>query len=188
MKHSEIATLLPEIYQRAVADGSPLYAVLEVMESLHRPSEEILENLETWFDPYQTPDRFVTFLAHWVDLDRFFPEMGDAGQASGAHPAPVSSGLGRLRELIFAAAFLSQWRGTSLGLKRFLETATGVRGFELDEQVKGADGVVRPYHLCVRVPHAAEPYIGLVRRIVEQEKPAYVTHDIEFMQVDSGES
>ena len=39
-----------------------------------------------------------------------------------------------LRELIAAAAQLSQWRGTAQGLQRFLETATGIEGFELDEE------------------------------------------------------
>ena len=188
MRAEDIARLLPEVFQRTLAPGSPLDALLQFMESLHRPSEQTLAHLDETFDPYRTPDRFVPFLAHWVDLERFFSEKHEASSEPQSSPAPISSGLGRLRNLIVAAVHLSQWRGTAQGLKQFLETATGVQGFELDEQVLGADGSPRPYHVRVCVPKAAAEHEGLIRRIVEQEKPAYVTYEIELMQSDSGES
>jgi phage tail-like protein len=187
MKSDEIARLLPEVYQRTCDSGTPLYALLRVMESLHGPTEEILAHLEETFDPYRTPERFVPFLAHWVDLDRFFSEAHGLTDDPEACPAPISSGTGRLRELIAAAVHLSQWRGTSRGLKRFLEAATGVQGFDLDEEVPGSDGLPRPYHLRVSVPRGAARHGGLIKRIVEQEKPAYVTFEIEFTGNRSGE-
>jgi hypothetical protein len=88
--------------------------------------------------------------------------------------------LGRLRELIAQAAFLSQWRGTSRGLLRFLEAATGVQGFAIDEQVPGPDGLPRPFHLRVRAPQTTKPYSVLIERIIEIEKPAYVTYELAF--------
>jgi len=188
MKADEIARLLPEVYQRTLAPGSPLDAVMQVMESLHRPTEETLANLQDTFDPYRTPERCVPFLAHWVDLDRFFSDTLGAPDQSHTVSAPISSGMGRLRELIAAAVHLSQWRGTSKGLQQFLETATGVPGFELDDEVPGNDGLPRPYHVRVRVPQAAVRHAALIKRIVEQEKPAYVTFEIEFTERGSGDS
>jgi P2-related tail formation protein len=149
---------------------------------LHAPSEEILDNLAAFFNPYQTPDDFVPYLASWVDLARLlFPapvrQEGLPGSATLAH---YPAGLGRLRELIAAAAELSQWRGTRQGLVRFLEIATGVAGFTIQEQVLDAQGEVRPFHLQVHAPAAAHPVAALVERIVELEKPAYMTAEVLF--------
>src|SRR5207245_9434860 len=85
------------------------------------PAEAILKDIARCFDPYETPDRFVPYLAAWVDLERLLYETPYARR-----PSPWPSGNGRLRELIAAAAYLSEWRGTSKGLLRFLEVATGM--------------------------------------------------------------
>jgi hypothetical protein len=60
----------------------------------------------------------------------------------------------------------------------FLETATGVLGFEIEENSPDADGQQRAFHITVRVPAKAKPYLPLIRQIVEAEKPAYVTYDL----------
>lgn len=180
MKQSEIAQLLPGIFQRTLRAGSPLSALLGVMEGLHAPSEAVLEHIHTVFDPYTTPDQFVPFLAGWLDLEQLLIQSAGATTAQNAPPFP--SGLGRLRELIAAAADLSQWRGTARGLLKFLETATGQQGFEIDERVPDAHGQTRPFHLRVRAPKDTEPYQVLIKRIIELEKPAYVTYELEFIQ------
>jgi len=84
----------------------------------------------------------------------------------------------RLRELIAAAAFLSRWRGTALGLQRFLATATGVQGFEIDE--RDANGQPRPFYALIRAPKETEPYRVLLERIIELAKPAYVKCELIF--------
>jgi phage tail-like protein len=177
MKRSEIEQLLPEVFQRAIVPGHPLAALLDTMEALHMPSESILGAIDRYFNPYQAPDAFVPFLASWLDLDRILaraPAQLDAESAQALLP----SGLGRLRELTAEAAYLSKWRGTAQGIIRFLEVATGVRGFAIDEQVAGADGRPRPFHIVVSVPAEAQAYTSVVTRIVEQEKPAYVTYEL----------
>ena len=88
MKQAEIKQLLPEIFQRAVHPGNPLFAVLSVMEVLQAPSENILQNLETHFDPRRSPDRFVAYLASWVDLDRL---LSTAPVPTSARPDPASA-------------------------------------------------------------------------------------------------
>jgi len=180
MKRREIERLLPEVFQRTLRVGEPLAAIVELMESLHAPDEELLNTVDTCFNAYQAPDRFVPFLAKWVDLDRFFQPLPPGVPPEDWPSQLFPTGLGRLRELIVAATFLSQWRGTAHGLSSFLETATGVKGFEIDQDVFGADGLPRPFHVRVCVPKEAERHRALVERIIAQEKPAYVTHELQI--------
>lgn len=180
MKSNEIERLLPQVYQSALRPQTPLSALLNVMEALHEPAEELIAQVETTFSPYRMPERFVPYLARWVDLDRFFPAAGDTAAGAAAGADVLSTGNGRLRELIAVAAYLSQWRGTLQGLCLFLETATGSSGFELDEHVEDANGMPRPYHIHVKAPQSCARDRSLIERIIDQEKPAYVTYDLEF--------
>lgn len=181
MKRNEIDNLLPAVFQRTIRPGNPLAALLEVMEALHAPSEGILERLDAFFAPYRTPDRFVPYLARWVDMEWLLADGPQGfGPGFGLDAPSFPSGVGRLRELITAAAFLSKWRGTARGLLRFLEMATGARGFEIHEHVPGPDGKPRPFHLLIRAPAETAAYRALLERIVEMEKPAYTTYEIEF--------
>lgn len=178
MKQSEIARLLPDIFQRTLREGNPLLLLLAIMEQFHAPAEEVLTEFERYFDPYRTPDAFVPFLASWVDLAALLRAQAETSTTV----EPFPPGLGRLRELIAAAAYLSQWRGTRAGLIRFLTTATGLTGFAIDEQVVGPEGQVIPFHIQVVAPAAAEPHRSLLARIIEIEKPAHVTYDLIFTE------
>ncbi len=178
MKQNEIEILLPSVFQRTVHTGSPLDALLSVMEALHAHPEIVLENLDAYFDPYRCPDAFVPYLASWVDLERYLPNL--LQNKATLNDVIFPSGLGRLRELILSAVFLSKWRGTTRGLKAFLEIATGVQGFAIDEQVFDANGTPLPFQVRVRAPAAAQLYDALIQRIIELEKPAYVTCKVQY--------
>lgn len=171
MKRNEIARLLPGIFQRTLGTGGPLDVLLEVMDTLHAPSEEVLAQLPALFDPLRTPERFVPFLAWWVDLG-----------------VPVTTGLGRMRELVASAVELSRWRGTARGLLLFLRTATGVEHFVIEDRVPGPEGRPRPFHLRVRAPAELTAHRALVQAIIEREKPAYVTYELLFEQPQPGEN
>jgi phage tail-like protein len=177
MQAEAIQSLLPTVFQRTATEGSPLAALLDIMETLHAPSEETLERFADHLSPYRTPDRFVAYLACWVGLERI---LTDHPEDYARSLPPFPSGTGRLRELIATAAWHARWRGTARGLIHFLETATGVAGFTVDEQVPGEDGQVRAFHIRVVAPPAVRPLEGLVRRIVESEKPAYVTAELAY--------
>ena len=184
MTRFEIANLLPGVYQRTLGRDGPLDALLAVMEDLHAPAEAALDRLDAAFDPRRTEDRFVPFLARWVDMDRLFNQPGGE-QNTPAGARLLSGGLGRLRELTAAAAFLSQWRGTAVGLRRFLETATGERGFIIDEAVPGETGRPTPFHIRITAPAAAARQRALIQWIIDSEKPAYVTCELCFEEEDA---
>jgi phage tail-like protein len=179
MRHSEIERLLPRVFQRAKPPGSPLAALLDVMEALHEPAEAILAELVGCFDPRRADERFLTMLAHWVNLDRLYPasESNEPGPDWRTRAAPLPPG--RLRELIATAPRLAQLRGTARGLEIFLEIAIGMP-FTLDEAVTTESGAVVPFHVRITAPAQAQPQHELIARIIELEKPAYVTFDLVF--------
>lgn len=180
MNRSEIEQLLPEIFQRAAVPGTLLFALLELMAILQAPSERILDEVDHYLDPFDAPDVFVPYLASWLDLERVFggvPAQYDLETVQALFPG----GLNQLRNLTAEAVFLARWRGTKTGLTRFLEVATGMRGFDVSEQTYDLYGNPIPFHILVRAPRAAEAYAPLLIRIVEQEKPAYVTYELTYI-------
>lgn len=178
MKASQIKRLLPSTFQGAWTPGSPLAAIFALMEDHHTPAEAVLSHLNTFFDPRRTPDAFVPYLASWVDLEMLL-DLSHAEEGS-APTHSLSTGVGRLRELVANAAKLSHLRGTRTGMRLFLETATGATGFEIDEAVKGTDGKIKPFHLLISAPGEVASHRGLIQRIIELEKPAYVTYELVF--------
>jgi phage tail-like protein len=178
MKRSAIRHLLPGIFQRTIHESSPLDAILQVMEQLHAPSEAILRNVSATYNPLTTPDRFVPFLARWVDLDWLFEPFVDERRSSVF--LAFTAGLGRLRELVSAGSSLAHMRGTVQGLLLFLKTATGTANFEIEERVLDPNGLPRPYHIRIHAPAASTAHRALIERIIESEKPAYVTYELEF--------
>jgi phage tail-like protein len=177
MKPSEIERLLPEVMRPGAAEGAPLAALLQVMAALQAPNEELLATLDRVFDPARTDDAFVPLLARWVDMDRL--------TASTAGGEPLSSGLGRLRELVRRAAWLSQWRGTRQGLTDFLATAVGLPGFDVQEDVRDESGRPRPFHIRVVAPADALAHRTLIERIIALEKPAYLTCELVFAPAEA---
>ncbi|WP_347329662.1 phage tail protein [Marinimicrobium locisalis] len=177
MQRQAIEQLLPSIY-RAPGPGTPLDAVLEIAAALPQPVEELLGSVDDLFDPLRAPEELVPYLARWVDLDRFLVTGGGEGART-----VMPSGLGRLRELCACAAELSRLRGTRQGLQRFLEVATGVNGFRIEEN-SDADGREKPFHLRLVAPEAAREYEALIHAIVAFEKPAHVSYTPEELRFE----
>ena len=181
MKPAEIELLLPGIFRRVARDGNPIMvALLSAMESMHERPESVLRDLEVFFDPRRAPDPFVPFLGQWVDLARFYEALGRTRRAGAVDREPITPGTGRLRELIAHAAYLSRWRGTARGMRAFLEIATGFIGFEIVENPVDPHGRAREFHFSVRVPSGAEVHAELIGQIIQAEKPAYTTYDVEY--------
>jgi phage tail-like protein len=174
LQPAEIERLLPDIIARTVRPGNPLGALLDVMADLLSPSEDVLGQLDRYFDPYRTPERMVPYLAGWVDVAWLIAGSSDA------RPALYAPGSGWLREVVATAVDLSQWRGTAAGLVRFLETATGVAGFVVQDQSTPPEATLKPFHIRVVAPAAARPFQPVIERIVATQKPAYVTSELVF--------
>ncbi len=177
MRRTEIAQLLPTIFQQTLQDGSILWVILEVMEAMHAPSEAALTQLDAFFDPRRTPATWLPYLAYWLNLDRLFNPSATSGDS-----APLlSTGTGPLRELMAQAAYLSNWRGTAQGLIVFLETATNTKGFGVEELVFNPEhNQLCPFHIKVVAPSSTQAHQVLIERIINSEKPAHVTYELVF--------
>jgi phage tail-like protein len=171
MNRAEIERLLPGNYRRAAVPDRPLDALLNLMERLHEPSEQVLARLDSYFDPHRTPDRFVPYVARWVDLGPLLDALVQVGE----HGPDFPTGVGRLRELILLSAIFWKWRGTRRGLLAFLSAATGDDRTTIVEQPDG-----RAFHLRFQIPKALERQRPLIEQIVRLEKPAYVTYELTF--------
>lgn len=118
----------------------------------------------------------LALLAHWVNLGPLLTRYNEGDDT--VHS--LSSGIGQLRELTAAASELSRWRGTAIGLQRFLITATGIPGFAIDEDVTVPNSANRPFHIRITALRSAARHRTLIQRIIEREKPAYVTYELTF--------
>lgn len=171
MDSKQIARLLPGVVQRTLppdlnAANSPLAALLTLMTALHQNPEDVLSQLERYLDAATAPEDWVYYLASWFDLEPLFVESSLRSEYV------FSAGMGRLRELILAAVSLVNERGTYRGLRRFLQIAIGHEAFNVTEDA------ALPFHIRVHYPRAAASHLALIRRIVELEKPAYVTYEL----------
>ena len=168
--------LLPAVYQRTLQDpklpNRILLALLDVITELQSPDQEMLAELDTYFDRYQAPDAFVPLLACWLDLDWLYTHL-PARLDEAALPENSHLEIGRLRELIAAATRFARLRGTAQGLLDFMETATGVHGLAVNDHVPG-----RSFHLQVWVPPQGEPQRALLARMLRVLKPAYTTAEL----------
>ena len=167
MRADRVALLLPEVIRRGAGPGTPLSALLDVMESMHQPAEAALLGLPAMLDPQATRDDFVPFLAGWVGLDDVIPDG-----------AEFEAGSGRLRQLVATSAARARRRGTLDGLRETLAIATGRIDITVDDMVVGPGGGVLPFHVDVVVPAGAVALLDLVKRLVEHEKPAFVTASV----------
>lgn len=170
MRSPAIKRLLPAAFQDAADEGTVLAALLDAMEVLQAPDEELIGNFDAQFTPYTARDDFLAFLARWVTLDYLVGvRRPDATDTVLVPPT-------QMRNLIASAATLAQLRGTAAGLRRFLEVATGVAGFEIIETPD------QPFHFSVRIPADASAYAGVVQHIVNHEKPAAMTADLQLTE------
>lgn len=171
MTPADVARLLPHVYRAGLVPGSPLLALCSLMARYATPVEEGLVQLDRTFAPYLAPEAFVPYLARWVDMEQALTTKlrGPDGELE-----TLSSGHGRLRELVAQAAELSRLRGTGEGMRRILEIATGCRGFAIVETED------RPFHFHIEAPPEAERHRLLVDHVAALEKPAYVTYSVSY--------
>ncbi len=164
MDAGRLALLLPEIYQRAAGPGTPLAAVLDVMADQHAPVEDVIEGFPGMLDPWRAPDPFIPYLAGWVGLDGWLTRDGD-----------FEAGIDTLRAVVAAAPELRRHRGTTEGLSLALSLALDGAPVRVDD---GTTEMTDPFVVKVTLPPGTEPVLGMVRRIVREEKAAHCVVEI----------
>lgn len=176
---------LPEIYREVDFIGR----FLKIFEQTFEPTVQALDAMWAYLDPLMTPEAIVPFLAHWV----------------GWQLNPALS-LNRQRYLIRQAMEIYRWRGTRRGLRFYLHLFTDLpldedlpeeekhisiremftEGFMMGNTKLGESAFVgggQPYHFTVvlRTDSTMEIDEKLVREIIEQEKPAFCTYQLDII-------
>ncbi|MEM9004232.1 MAG: phage tail protein [Cyanobacteria bacterium P01_F01_bin.86] len=178
---------LPKIYRSDFMER-----FIAIFEQVFAPTVQTTDTLWAYLDPLTAPKALIPFLAQWVNW-------------------PLNSNwpLRRQRKLIKHAVELYQWRGTARGLELMLSLHTGLpvqplapedgRAIEIREShengfVLGQTslnqsprlGGGKPYFFTVTLRPATSAAAreideALVRRVIEQEKPAFCSYHLEIV-------
>ena len=180
---SAYTALLPIVYQEV----DYIHRLIEIFEQAFDPVVNSFSSMWAHLDPLTAPQALLPFLAHWVDWS--IDDQLD---------------LTRQRRLIRRAVEIYRCRGTRKGLRFYLHLYTGL---PLDEQIDreedksisitepcgqgcvfgiasvGKDAIIgggKPYHFDVRLRAQPDNPIDehLIRRIIEQEKPAFCSYSL----------
>ncbi len=186
MQRSEIQALLPGVFQQTLtaedveeSDRSVLSILIDIMHLLHTDIEEQASSVADYFNPCRTPQKdFVDFLGYWTDLDRLWSNKS----SSNCYVNRELIAQDCLQELIASAAFLSQWRGTKKGLCHFLNIATGSNNISIQENIN-KKGEPQAFHFLVLIAENQKQQLKLIKTIIEQEKPVYISYEIKFFAV-----
>jgi len=181
--YTTFTQFLPVLYREVDLIGRFIKIFEQTVEPVIQSFNVMWANL----DPLTSPQALLPFLAHWV-----------------AWPVNPSWDLPQQRRLIRRAVELYRWRGTRKGLRIYLHLYTGLpldehvpqeadkhisitepfgQGFVLGAAKLGEETVLgggQPYHFVVRLRSDRSNTIdeNLMRRIIEQEKPAFSTYEL----------
>lgn len=175
---------LPAIYREVDFIGR----FINIFEQAFDPAVQSLDVLSAYLDPLTAPEAMLPFLAYWV-----------------AWPIDPRWDSFEQRRLIRNAVELYRWHGTRRGLRFYLHLYTGLpleehlpeaekririeeifsQGFVLGKTIKGFDSMLgggRPFHFIVRLRPDPGQQLDerLVRDIIEREKPAFCTYDLDI--------
>lgn len=176
---------LPTIYREVDFIGR----FISIFEQAFDPVLEIQKVLWSYLDPLTAPEAMLPFLAYWV-----------------AWPMDGRWDMQQQRRLIRNAIELYRWHGTRLGLRFYLHFYTGLPldehlpeaekhigieeifegGFVLGTTIMGVDSMLGggcPFHfiVCLRPDPGQRIDERVVRDVIEREKPAFCTYDLDIV-------
>lgn len=141
-----------------------------------------LDNMYKFFNPLESPSYFFKWLASWFSISVDYPVSEEV-----------------LRKLVHEAVQLYQWRGTAVGLQRFLELLTGVKPeiIEYNDQRRNnmvsdnliidnmvLTGDTSPFYFTVYFPvprdHFSADEIKMINDIIKKEKPITTDFSLKF--------
>lgn len=180
------AKWLPSIYQRSDVTGRNFVRdLLWITQHLFGSIEDVLDIIHTYFDPLESPEEFLPWLAGWTAmiLEEDWP-------------------VAKKRKLLKEAIPLYKLRGTVKGLKLFIALFTGHEPEIIENQwpfggfrvgitsLVGIDTIILPQvnlatTFIVEMPHVYKDVSveGVIRlhEIIQMEKPANTSYCLRFL-------
>jgi len=180
MLQSSYLEYLPALFR----DDEFMGQFLLIFESILKPVENTVDNLDLYFNPLMIPEPLLPWLASWVDLtlDPTWPEE-------------------RRRELVKSAAELYRWRGTKRGLTDYLRIYTGcmpeiseyIPGMRLDRETElgintrlGSSGTGHHFTVTLELDESSEIDVNTVKAIIEAQKPAHTVYTLQIRRNSQG--
>ncbi len=180
---------LPAVYQEIDFIGR----LLKVFEQSFEPAVNTWQSLWAYLDPLTAPESLLPFLAQWVGWQN-----------------EVTWSVAQQRSLIRRAMEIYRWRGTKRGLQLYLHLYTGLpqhdptrspqqqpiqitsaiqHGLVLGKSDFGPQAILgggKPFHFNVTLRPNQGQFLdeALVRSIIDQEKPAVCTYDLEIAPIE----
>ncbi|WP_344072247.1 phage tail protein [Streptomyces crystallinus] len=159
--------MLPAVF----ADDDLAQRFVAGLDDVFAPLLNVLDCLDTYFDPALTPVDFARWLGTWV-----------GAETDGGEPEH------RLRAAVAAAARLHRVRGTRRGLSEAVRLAFGVAP-DITES-GGANWSARPLgpfpgtprprlHVAVRLPHPTPADTHRLDTLVAAARPAHMPYTVE---------
>ncbi|MFC2005145.1 phage tail protein [Chloroflexota bacterium] len=164
---------LPSLYQ----DDEFIGQFLLIFESVLKPLENTVDNLDLYFDPLITTEPLLPWLSSWLDL-----------------ALDITWPVKRRRELVRSCVKLYRWRGTKRGLSEYLRIYTGtvpeiseyVLGMRLERETKlgidtklGSSGIGHHFTVTLDLDEDDAVSIDTVREIIEAQKPAHTVYTLD---------
>lgn len=183
---SSYLNFLPALYREVDFVGR----FLAIIEATFDPAVQTLDQQWAYLDPLTAPEALLPFLAHWVGWT-----------------TDTRWTVQQQRRLIRNAVTLYRWHGTRHGLRFYLHLYTGLPldehlteesakhisieevfndGFVMGDTAIGQTSMMgggKPYHFIVRLrcDRTIQINEGLIRSIIEQQKPAFCTYDLHIL-------
>jgi phage tail-like protein len=174
---------LPSMYQSGDSkNGGFLKRYLWLFQHIIHSITAKLDNIEKYFNPMEAPLNFFNWIASWVSINVNYAIPED-----------------KMRLLVKEAINLYQWRGTAIGIAKFLEIITGVKPeiienySPVNEYVVMEDKLIeRPiieeyttsYYFTVAFPVSVDHFdietIKKISQIIKTEKPVHANYYITF--------
>ncbi|MCP4133336.1 MAG: PASTA domain-containing protein [bacterium] len=174
---------LPSIIQSSdIRNNDMLRRFLWIFQSVLNSINIKLDHIDTYFNPLEAPKEFFQWLASWfaISLDYAIPEE-------------------KMRLLVKEAVNLYRWRGTAIGIAKFLEIITGVMPKVIQNEVPYHEYVIkddllveRPiigentslYNFIVEFPVKSDHFdletMKKIHQILKSEKPAHSNYFVVF--------
>lgn len=174
---------LPSLYQNSdLFNADFLKRYLWIFQHMFNTITDTLDNVHEYFDPMTAPENFLQWLASWFSMNINMTLPPD-----------------RLRLLVKDAISLYQWRGTKVGLEKYLEILTGIKPTIIEHYSPVDEFIVSDlelvdraiinektsdYDFTVHFPvfanHFDHAIIKQIDEIIKAEKPAHTNYYIAF--------
>jgi hypothetical protein len=161
MTPQQILALLPHAFQASEEQSdtpTPLTTLLGVMDTMHGPTEAVLERYTELFSASTAPETHYALLGGWLS-ERYLGSIDATCE----------------RELLLELGTLQGLRGTPRSLLLVLRLVTGCASIAFSESARV------PFHIAVRVPAALRTHTALISAVLDEYKPAHITYELSFV-------